>query len=229
MRSPLFLALLAATLAGCATSAPDMPRYTARTTDPGYTAVPQVEVPALGAWKLTTPSTQEAAPTPTKTIAHLSKDNWDALSPDEQAKLQDTHAVRTHQPDRYGVITDVQTVDQSTPGTSGGAALGGAVASAAYIDRSLRGNSYSVGANLAVGILGAMLGSAADSAPVQQYKTRYTVKLADGEVQYFDEVKADSFRHSPGVCIHVPEITLATQNLCNQTVDGVRKRYFSQR
>jgi len=95
MRSPLFLALLAATLAGCATSAPDMPRYTARTTDPGYTAVPQVEVPALGAWKLTTPSTQEAAPTPTKTIAHLSKDNWDALSPEEQAKLQDTHAVRT--------------------------------------------------------------------------------------------------------------------------------------
>lgn len=226
--APGFLALYL--LTGCASPAPDIPRYTARTTDPGYAPIAKVEVPEPGAWKLTAPNPTDPKPTPTKSIAHLSKDTWDALSADEQAKLQDTHAVRTHAPDRYGVITDVQTVDQSTPGTSGGAALGGAVASAAYIDRSLRGsNNYSAGANLAVGLLGAMLGSVADSAPVRQYKTRYTVKLADGEVQYFDEVKADSFRHSPGVCIHVPEITLATQNLCNQTVEGVRKRYFSQK
>jgi outer membrane lipoprotein SlyB len=143
--------------------------------------------------------------------------------------LQQIHAVRTYAVDRFGVITDVQTLDQSTPGTSAGATLGGAVASAAYIDRSLRGNSYSAGANLAVGLIGAMLGSAADSAPIQQYKTRYTVRLADGEVQYFDEVKSDAFRHSSGVCIHVPEITLATQNLCNQTVESVRKRYLTQR
>lgn len=225
----LYGLLATAALAGCATSAPEIPRYTARTMDPGYAPVAKVEVPELGAWKLTAPTAAEPPPPSVKSIAHLSKGAWEELSAEEKAKLEGTHAIRTHEPDRYGVITDVQTVDQSTPGTTGGAALGGAVASAAYIDRSLRGNSYSVGANLAVGLLGAMLGSAADTAPVQQHKTRYTVKLADGEVQYFDEVKADSFRHSPGVCIHVPEITLATQNLCNQTVDSVRKRYFSQK
>lgn len=217
-----------ALLAGCATSAPEIPRYTSRATDPGYTPVAQAEMPATDAPGSATPLLA-TAPTPTKAIAHLSQENWDALSAEEQDKLKQLYAVRTYAADRFGVITDVQTIDQSTPGTSGGAALGGAVASAAYIDRSLRGNSYSAGANLAVGLLGAILGSAADSAPVQQYKTRYTVKLADGEVQYFDEVKADAFRHSSGVCIHVPEITLATQNLCNQTAESVRKRYTTQK
>lgn len=215
-----------ALLVGCATSAPEIPRYTARTTDPGYTPAALVELPTSEGSRVTV---LIATPTPTKAIAHLSQENWDALAPEERDKLQQIHAVRTYAVDRFGVITDVQTIDQSTPGTSAGAALGGAVASAAYIDRSLRGNSYSAGANLAVGLIGAMLGSAADSAPIQQYKTRYTVRLADGEVQYFDEVKSDAFRHSSGVCIHVPEITLATQNLCNQTVESVRKRYLTQR
>lgn len=244
----LFAVLVGAVLTGCATPAPEVPRYTRVTTDPGYQSIQKTEY-ALNTTPLSVPEhsppeetattyslameteskSKDLAPYVPKSILHLSKIHWDLLTETEQEQLSYRFSIQTHESDRYGVITDVQTVDQSTAGTSGGAALGGAVASAAYIDRAFRGgNSYSAGANLAIGILGAILGSAAlDSAPVNKFQTRYTVKLADGEVQYFDETKGDAFRHSSGICIHVPELSLAAQGLCSQTAESLRSKHLS--
>lgn len=239
--------LALAILGGCATPAPEIPRYTRGATDPGYQPIQKLDYGLTTA--LATPagpkqpagtnvapevprptesSTNEiAAPAP-KSILHLSKKLWEQFSTEEQEQLSISYSIQSHETDRFGVITDVQTVDQSTAGTNGGAALGGAIASAAYIDRAFRGNNnYSAGANLAIGLLGAILGSAAlDSAPVNKFQTRYTVKLADGEVQYFDETKSDAFRHSSGICVHVPELTLAAQGLCSQTIESLRAKHF---
>lgn len=101
---------------------------------------------------------------------------WEALAASEQAQISSTYEIRLVKPEKYGLIVDIQGADQSTPGTNAGAALGGAVASAAYIDNALQGGNYSAGGHLAIGLLGAALGSSMDRAPTTQFQFRYTVK-----------------------------------------------------
>lgn len=151
---------------------------------------------------------------------------WEALSIEERTQIETAHEVRLVPPEGYGTIIDVQGADQSTPGTNAGAAIGGAVASAAYIDNSFRGGNYSAGGHLAIGLLGAALGSSMDRAPTSQFQFRYTVKQGDGEIQYFDEVKSTSFRHSVGVCVLLPSLTLVSQQVCQQTVESARSRFL---
>lgn len=89
----------------------------------------------------------------------------------------------------------------------------------------IRGNNYSAGGALAIGLLGAAIGSTMDSGPSSKFQFRYTVKLGDGEIQYFDEIKSTSFRHSVGVCILVPSLTLISQKVCNQTSQSIGTVY----
>lgn len=175
------------------------------------------------------PSSSQILPSqapPAKRIAMLTEAVWDALPIEDRKQIEASHDVRLVPPHGYGLIVDVQGVDQSTPGTNAGAAIGGAVASAAYIDNSLRGGNYSAGGHLAIGLLGAALGSSMDRAPTSQFQFRYTVKQGDGEVQYFDEVKSTAFRHSVGVCVLVPSLTLVSQQVCQQTVETARARFL---
>ena len=44
--------------------------------------------------------------------------------------------------------------------------------------------------------------------------------------QHFDEVKSSSFRHSVGVCVLLPDLTLVSQQVCQQTVDTFKKRHL---
>lgn len=214
----------ASLIGGCAAPAPDLPRHTARTQETGYTAptlspIASQTLPSSGA-------IGEPAPSGKK-IAMITRSVWDQLSADERQAIEASHELKLIEPTAYGIVIDVQGVDQSTPGTNSGAALGGAVASAAYIDRALSGNhSYSAGANLAIGLLGAVLGSAMDKAPSSQFQFRYTIKQGDGEIQYFDEVKSTNFRHSVGVCVLVPALTLVSQQVCAQTLESVRSRFI---
>ena len=204
-------------LAGCATSAPEIPRQTQRAEEVGYLVAPSK-------------SASEAKDTTVSQIkksALITKSIWEKLSEAEKISITTDYDIKILSPDSFGVITDVQGADQSNPGTNAGAALGGAVASAAYLDRGLRGNNYSAGGALAIGLLGAAIGSTMDSAPSSKFQFRYTVKLGDGEIQYFDEIKSTSFRHSVGVCILVPSLTLISQKVCNQTIESIRERYIA--
>lgn len=207
----------ASVLVGCSTPAPDLPRYTGRAAEAGYTAPPSVA-----------PSPAPVALTPTKQIAMLSTPVWEALADEERGQIGERFEVRLVAADGFGSIVDVQGADQSTAGTSGGAALGGAVASAAYIDRALGGQGYSATANLAIGLLGAAAGSTLDKAPTSKFQFRYTVKQGDGEIQYFDEVKSTSFRHSIGVCVLVPSLVLVSTQLCQQTPTSARARFLTK-
>jgi outer membrane lipoprotein SlyB len=160
-------------------------------------------------------------------IAMITRSVWDAFSESERGDISRLYEARIVEPTQYGVIMDVQGADQSTPGTNTGAALGGSVASAAYIDRSLGGGNYSAKNHLAIGILGAALGSNLDRTPTSQFQFRYTIKTGDGEIGYFDEVKSTQFRHSVGVCVTVPDLSMISQQVCNQTPDMARQRFLS--
>lgn len=159
-------------------------------------------------------------------LTKISQSAWLSLTPTERELIQNKYIVELAEQDTFGVIIDNQGINESTAGTSGGASLGGAVANAAYIDNALKGGNYSAKSQLAVGILGAILGSTLDSKPNVQYHYRYAVRLGNGNIKYFDEVKTDPFRHPAGICVSVPNIILVDQQLCAQTAALLRTIYL---
>ncbi|GKT23013.1 hypothetical protein [Acidovorax sp. SUPP3334] len=195
----------------------------------GYATSGAIPAISIDTASTTSASTQPVAQV-SKKLAMLSRPLWEKLSVQERQQMEMGYELKLLEPESYGVILDVQGADQSTPGTNGGALLGGAIANAAYLDRAFSGNNnYSAGANLAIGLLGAALGSAAmDRAPTSQFQFRYTIRQGDGEIQYFDELKSTSFRHSVGVCVLLPSLNLVSQQICNQTSESIRARYFVQ-
>jgi hypothetical protein len=128
--------------------------------------------------------------------------------------------------DAFGVILDNQGVNESTNGTTIGANLGGSIANAAYIDNAIKVGNYSAKNQLAVGIIGAIVGSTLDRRPNTQYHYRYAVKLNSGNIKYVDEVTNDPFRHPVGICISVPNIALINQQLCTQSAAILRSMYL---
>lgn len=225
-----FLAALCVVISGCATRAPDLPRITTQTTEVGYTATstPPVVVAPISPAVSAEVAAVIITPAPIiKSQALITQAVWGLIDQRDKDAISAAYEVRVMELSGFGTIIDVQGVDQSTAGTNGGAALGGAVASAAYIDRAFRGNnSYSAGANLAFALLGAVIGSAMDKAPQSQFQFRYTVKLGNGEVQYFDEVKSSSFRHSVGICVLLPSLDMVN-GVCEQTPGAAKAKYLS--
>ncbi|MET1078577.1 MAG: hypothetical protein ABWY06_11225 [Pseudomonas sp.] len=160
-------------------------------------------------------------------LLRVSQPTWAELTPVERNAIQKTHVVELVALNAFGLIMDNQSIDESRPGTSGGARLGETVAQASYIDHAFKdGNRYSAKNQLAIGLLGALVGASMDQAPQAQFHHRYAVKLGTGNVEYFDEVKGDGFRHSPGVCIAIPALTLTDQQLCSQTAASLRALYL---
>ncbi len=161
-------------------------------------------------------------------VIKVSQIAWTNLASIERDLIQKSHVVSVMSQDSFGIIIDNQGVNDSTGGTTGGAALGGSVANAAYVDSAIRGRNYSAVNQLAIGILGAMVGSTFDSQAKAQYRYRYAVKFGNGNIQYFDEVSSEAFRHPAGVCVSVPNVALTDQQLCAQTADSLRITYLHQ-
>ena len=92
-------------------------------------------------------------------LIKISQSAWLALAPTERGLIQKKHIVDLAEQDAFGVIIDNQGVNESTSGTSGGANLGGAIATAAYIDNAIKGGNYSAKSQLASWILGATTNS----------------------------------------------------------------------
>lgn len=159
-------------------------------------------------------------------VIQVSKVAWDSLASSERDYIQKSYIVNTLSQDAFGIIIDNQGVDESKNGTTSGAALGGAVANAAYIDKAIRGHNYSAMNQLAAGVLGSMLGSTLDSKAKVQYHFRYAIKMNNGNIQYVDNVSNDPFRHPVGVCVSIPNIELIEQQLCTQTAKSLRITYL---
>jgi hypothetical protein len=160
----------------------------------------------------------------------LSSVAWAGLTVTEQATIQKQYLVEPLPLSSFGLVIDNQGVDRSTPGTNGAAGLGQAIGSAAYIDNAFKpSGNYSAKSHLAAILLGGFLGAAFDRPAQNQYQFRYAVKLADGNVAYYDAITSDPFRHPAGVCVNLPEVTLVSdQSLCTQTADSLRTRYLAE-
>lgn len=156
---------------------------------------------------------------------------WVDLSLEERTAIQRDHLVSPLQSSLVGVVIDNQGIDNSTPGSNGGSALGGAVASATYIDNAFRpDHNYSAKGHLAAIILGNVLGSALNRAPNSEYHFRYAIKNASGDISYHDSISQSPFRHPVGVCVLLPQVALPpNQDLCFQTADSLRTKYLKQR
>ena len=90
------------------------------------------------------------------------------------------------------------------------------------LPNAFRGGNYSAVNQLAIGLLGAAVGSSLDAPATSRFQFRYAVKLGDGDIKYFDETKSTAFRHSIGVCVLVPAMELVSTRICNQTADSIR-------
>ncbi len=154
---------------------------------------------------------------------------WDGLKPEEQEKLQEKYIVSLYGSESVGVIVDRQVENLSTPGSASGSIAGAAVGSAAYNVNSVSSNnpknwSYSPWADLGSAILGAVVGSAADRAPVRKYRFRYGIKLLNGGVVSVDDESQSAVGYSIGACVYVKGFHRVNDALCTMTVDQLRAK-----
>ena len=144
---------------------------------------------------------------------------WNSLTAKEKSHVSNALEVNLVSTASMGVILDVQTLDQSQAGSNAGSQLGAAFGSAAYVDNAFSGDNvdYSAKKHLGVALLGGVLGSAADKAPVSSFRTRYTIKLQDGNIQQVEEETHNQFRHSVGLCVFLEPFRIINQQLCSMT------------
>lgn len=159
--------------------------------------------------------------------ANVLRPAWEALSESEREYIRASHIIMVADPADFGLIVDAQGVDQSTPGSNAGSVAGGAVGSVGYIDHALRRGNYSPGKHLAFGLLGVLIGSAANSDPVSRFQFRYAIKMSDGEIVTRDVVQSDPFRHSAGMCLSLSAVLPVSKAMCGQTADEIRAKYIS--
>lgn len=166
-------------------------------------------------------------PESAKRVARIKPAIWSALTEGERLAISSRWRVELLHAGRYGWIADAQTVDESTPGTSGGAYTGAMLGQAAYIDRSFRpGNNYSAGVQVLAGVLGAVAGSAMDRPPTSSFRTRYHVRTEDGSMVVEDQSRSDAFRMPLSTCVELPSLSDSDPSLCSQTIEMVRSKYL---
>lgn len=160
---------------------------------------------------------------------NVASEVWKQLNEEERSQLTERYIVQKIQSTSFGKIVDAQGADKSTPGTNGGANLGGAIANSIYTDRWLDGGSYSAKTQLAAILLGQLVGSTLDAKPVNNYQFRYAVKQGDGNIKYYDAYSSEPFRHMVGMCVSLPEVNpFPDQSLCDQTVESLRARVLQK-
>lgn len=142
---------------------------------------------------------------------------WNNFSKSEQATLIDKFpSIEIAPSESIGVVQSVQSVNRSTPGTRGGAALGATIGQAIYIDKAFSGNNnYSATAQVGAAILGAALGSSLDSAPTTRFAFNYAIKTLDGQLREVRVDSADEFTRPVGQCVRIPEVVPVEASLCS--------------
>lgn len=115
-----------------------------------------------------------------------------------------------------GFVQSAQIINRSSVGTNSGAAIGGALGQAVYIDKAFKGSgqNYSATAQLGAGLLGALLGSATDTVAQQRFIFNYGVKTLDGQVREIRVESFEEFTRPVGQCVFVPTVLPAPAALC---------------
>ena len=166
----------------------------------------------------------------TSSIVKVPSHVWSELTQDERDRTTSRHVIDLVPSDSVGVIIDAQGVDRSDPGTTAGQQLGGAVGSAAYIDKAFRGNpDYSAKTHLGATILGMVLGGALDRPASARYQFRYTIKTLTNRIEYLDDHTTEPFRKSLGACVMIPSLSSVHQDICSETVESFKRKHNPSR
>jgi len=156
------------------------------------------------------------------------KEFYEQLSPAEMHSLNTRNRIKLIPSSEVGVVTDRQSQDVSTPGTSAGSQLGAAIGSAAYVDKAFSGSpanwNYSASGHLGAQVAGAVVGGVLGNRQAQQtYSIQYTVRHRDGHVAYVANVSSSSLGHSIGVCVRTTDFSLLNHSMCDGTIETFRK------
>ena len=161
-------------------------------------------------------------------ILKVSSPAWQGLSEHERIDIQQKYVIESVPGEGFGIIIDAQGVNRSTPGSNAGSTLGEVVGSATYIDKAFNSGNYSAKNHLGAILLGGLLGAALDTKAQTLFQFRYAIKNGLGNITYQDAYSSDPFRHSLGVCVLLPELTVTTeQHLCTQTTNTLRDTYLN--
>lgn len=140
---------------------------------------------------------------------------WGALNSEQRDRVTARFAVSVAEKGRFAKIVHVQSINESTAGTTAGAELGSSFGQARYIDRS-NWQNYSATGQLGAGILGAVIGSMVDSPARNAYRLIYTLKSADGSVQTVQRVSASPIYVAPGLCVDMASFTPTRDDYCEE-------------
>lgn len=192
----------------------------------GYSPVSDLE-PRL---QIVTRLEAEVGGTSPQQLITLPSQLWGALSEQQRNQLEDRYVVDVISERNYGVILNVQQVNESTPGTTAGSQLGAAYASAAYVDRAFKGTpqnwNYSATGQLTSTLAGALIGSMLDKAPENRFHARYTIRSGNGDVGYLDSYSSDQFTHPAGMCVQINPLKPISAETCQLTLERILSYHF---
>lgn len=163
-----------------------------------------------------------------KDLVRVNERVWMELREPERAALKENYYVSVMPATEYGIILNVQVVDESIPGRSGGSQLGSAVGSAAYIDHAFGGRNwnYSASGHLGASLLGSIIGGSMDAPPVPIFRSRYTITDLRGNVRTFDRVDSRPFTMPVGTCVSVPGLIISERSICQMDVSAIRSEFI---
>jgi hypothetical protein len=152
---------------------------------------------------------------------------WSALSEAERVKIKTKYEIDITDRDWYGIILDVQGINESTAGTNSGTTIGQAYGSAMYVDRAFQGSpTYSATNHVSAALLGAILGSSLDRPPEARFHFMYTIKDMVGNVIQQEQVSSQPFHQPTGICLSLPSLSPVSKGFCDDAIDTFRKNYL---
>lgn len=154
------------------------------------------------------------------------KDLYDQLSPKEQQNINSKYKLIFYNSFEIGIVTDRQVRTINTPGSNAGAEIGGAVGTAAYINKATPSN-YSMKNDLGSTAVGALVGALLmNKSPTTQYVTTHTIKFRNGEVKTFEDIANKPLGEGIGTCVRSPGITAIDSSFCLMTLADFKVKYF---
>lgn len=142
---------------------------------------------------------------------------WATLNQQQRDLVTSRYAIEVADKGRFAKIINVQGVNESTPGTTGGAQLGGGFGQAQYIDKANWSN-YSARSQLGAGLVGALLGSALDAPARTMHRIVYTLKSSDGAISVVEKVSQSPIYVAPGLCVDTTSFTPVNDGLCEDVL-----------
>ncbi len=148
----------------------------------------------------------------------VSQSLWQQFSTaDQMTLLTSFPGIELVESSSVGTIQGVQSVNRSMAGTNTGAMLGGAIGGAAYLDRAFRGDggNYSALVQLGATLLGAAVGSTADSKAQARFEFNYSIKTLDGQIREIRNSSSDEFTKPVGQCVLLPSLVQLAPISCS--------------